>query len=189
VIITMPHASSHRRRDGSALPFEFRSAPPPGAVRAARQRSRPGGRAAARRLGPAATSLALALCLLAAPALAASPSVATTGAAPEMSLRSCVHGSPPLKVAVTAEKAQLDGGDRQRFQTAAEARYPLYQRGGLQAAQVLMLRRGGQWQYVTLGQDGRSGGPCVTAVFAADRFAFTPAWLAKYQPRAGEADD
>jgi hypothetical protein len=106
-----------------------------------------------------------------------------------MSLRSCVHGSPPLKVPITADKAQLDAGDRQRFQAAAEARYPLYQRGGLQPAQVLLLRRAGQWLYVTQGQDGRSGGPCVTAVFAADRFDFTPAWLAKYQPRPGETDD
>jgi hypothetical protein len=187
-VITMPHASSHRRKDGSALPFEFRAAAPPAALRAARRRRRPGGRAAASLLGPAAMSLALALALLATPAVAASPTAAT-GALPEMSLRSCVRGSPPLTLAVTVEKAQLDGGDRQRFQAAAQARYPLYQRGGLQATQVLLLRRAGQWQYVTLGQDGRSGALCVTAVFAADRFAFTPAWLAKYQPRAGEPDD
>jgi hypothetical protein len=135
-----------------------------------------------------ALSLGLAQALLAAPAPAAGPAVAT-GTVPEMSLRSCVHGSPPLKVPVTAERARLDAGDRQRFQAAAEARYPLYQRGGLQPAQVLMLRRAGQWLYVTQGQDGRSGGPCVTAVFAAERFDFTPAWLAKYQPRAGESDD
>jgi hypothetical protein len=160
------------------------------------QRCRPGGLDAARLLDAAATGLALALALclglahalLAPPALAAGPAAAP-GAVPDMSLRSCVPGSPPLKVPITAEKAQLDAGDRQRFQAAAEACYPLYQRGGLQAAQVLLLRRSGQWLYVTQGQDGRSGGPCVTAVFAADRFDFTPAWLAKYQPRPGESDD
>lgn len=123
----------------------------------------------------------------------ASPRPAPPGPAaspgPEMSLRSCVDGSPPLRLAASAAQARLDAGDRQRFQSAAEARYPLYQRGGLQPAQVLMLRRGSQWLYVTLGQDGRSGGPCVTAVFAAERFAFTPSWLAKYQPRAAERDD
>ncbi|MEY4751556.1 MAG: hypothetical protein RIQ60_3770 [Pseudomonadota bacterium] len=132
--------------------------------------------------------LLLTLTLPALPSFAAGPP-GTAGGVREMSLRSCVLGSPPLKAAVTAERAQLDAGDRQRFQAAAEARYPLYQRGGLQPHQVLMLRRAGQWQYVTLGQDGRSGGPCVTAVFAAERFAFTPAWLDKYQPRAGEPDD
>ena len=44
-------------------------------------------------------------------------------------------------------------------------------RGGFVPAQVLMLRRGGHWQYVTLWQAGR-GGLCVSAVFAADRFDF-----------------
>lgn len=190
----MSHASSHRRRDGSALHLQARSAPPLGVMRAVQQRCRPGGLGPVRLLDPAAKSLALAvglglpLALLASPTLAAGPAAAT-GAVPEMSLRSCVRGSPSLKVPITAEKAQLDAGDRQRFQAAAEARYPLYQRGGLQPAQVLLLRRSGQWLYVTQGQDGRSGGPCVTAVFAADRFDFTPAWLAKYRPRPGETDD
>jgi hypothetical protein len=53
---------------------------------------------------------------------------------------------------------------------------------------VLMLRRGGQWQYMTLWNAGR-GRLCVAAVFAAERFDFTPAWLAKYRPQAGSADD
>jgi hypothetical protein len=29
----------------------------------------------------------------------------------------------------------------------------------------------------------------VTAVFAAERFDFTPAWFGKYQPRPFETDD
>jgi hypothetical protein len=195
-ITTMSHFSSHRRRDRSTQRFQALSAAPLGVMRAV-QRCRPGGLDAVRLLDAAATSLlALALglglglahALLAPPALAAGPAVAT-GAGPEISLRSCVHGSPPLKVPISAEKAQLDAGDRLRFQAAAEARYPLYQRGGLQPAQVLLIRRTGQWLYVTQGQDSRSGGPCVTAVFAADRFDFTPAWLAKYRPRPGETDD
>jgi hypothetical protein len=108
--------------------------------------------------------------------------------APELELPSCVQGSPPLRMAASAERATLDGADRHRFQAAAEARYPLYQRGGVQPAQVLMLRRGGQWQYMTLWNAGR-GRLCVSAVFAAERFDFTPAWLAKYRPQAGPADD
>lgn len=189
----MSHATSHHRRDGLALHLQARPAPPLGVMRAV-QRCRPGELESVRLLDPAATSLApalalgLALALLASPALAAGPAGAA-GSLPEMSMRSCVRGSPPLKVPITTDKAQLDAGDRQRFQAAAEARYPLYQRGGLQPAQVLLIRRTGQWLYVTQGQDGRSGAPCVTAVFAADRFDFTPAWLAKYQPRPGETDD
>ena len=108
--------------------------------------------------------------------------------AAEMSLRSCVAGSPALKLPVSAERATLDAADRQRFDAAAQARYPLYQRGGFRPYQVLLLRRGGQWQYVTLWHDGRPE-PCFAAVFAADRFDFTPGWLAKYQPKAADADD
>jgi hypothetical protein len=127
-----------------------------------------------------------ALLLLALPVQAATAPPGPDGR--EMQLRSCVAGSPPLRMAVSAERAALDARDRLRFQDAAQARYPLYQRGGLSPTQVLMLRRGGQWQYVTLREDGR-GGPCFTAVFAAERFDFTAGWLAKYKPRAGEADD
>jgi hypothetical protein len=54
--------------------------------------------------------------------------------------------------------------------------------------QVLLLRRGSQWQYVTLWNDGRSG-PCFAAVFAADRFDFTAEWIAKYQPQAQTPGD
>lgn len=173
----MPHAF-HERRERSALPIFLTIAVPSLALCLALSLGPGNARAAGKgHLGA----------IGAAGAATAAGTGGTAGA--EMSLRSCVDGSPPIKVAVTAEQARLDAGDRQRFQSAAEARYPLYQRGGLQPAQVLMLRRGNQWQYVTLGQDGRSGGPCVTAVFAAERFAFTPAWLAKYQPRAGERDD
>jgi hypothetical protein len=106
----------------------------------------------------------------------------------ELEMPSCVSGSPPLRVATTAERAVLDGADRSRFHAAAVARYPLYQRGGFVPAQVLMVRRSGQWQYVTLWPHGAKG-LCVSAVFAADRFDFTPGWLAKYEPRAGDADD
>ena len=106
----------------------------------------------------------------------------------EMELRSCVSGSPALRVPASAERATLDAADGERFDAAAQARYPLYQRGGLSPSQVLMLRRGTQWLYVTLWRDGRSS-PCFSAVFAADRFDFTPGWLAKYQPRAHEPTD
>ena len=108
--------------------------------------------------------------------------------ATEMSLRSCVDGSPALKVPVPAERATLDATDRQRFDAAAQARYPLYQRGGFRPWQVLLLRRGGQWQYVTLWHDGRPE-PCFAAVFAADRFDFTAEWLAKYRPRPQDPTD
>src|SRR5690606_29922962 len=47
--------------------------------------------------------------------------------AAQMSLRSCVAGSPPLQVPATAEQATLDAADRQHFDAAAQARYPLYQ--------------------------------------------------------------
>jgi hypothetical protein len=106
----------------------------------------------------------------------------------EMELRSCVSGSPALRVNASAERATLDAVDRQRFEAAAQARYPLYQRGGVRPWQVLLLRRGGKWQYVTLWQDGRAA-PCFAAVFAAERFDFTPEWLAKYQPRPQEPTD
>jgi hypothetical protein len=106
----------------------------------------------------------------------------------ELEMPSCVSGSPSLRMAATAERAVLDRGDRNRFHSAAQARYPLYQRGGFVPTQVLMVRRGGHWQYVTLWPQGPNG-LCVSAVFAADRFDFTPGWLAKYEPRAGESDD
>lgn len=106
----------------------------------------------------------------------------------ELEMPSCVSGSPPLRMAATAERAVLDGADRQRFDAAAQARYPLYQRGGFVPAQVLMVRRGGQWQYVTLWPHGPKG-LCVSAVFAADRFDFTAGWLAKYEPQASDGDD
>jgi len=105
-----------------------------------------------------------------------------------MSLRSCVAGSPALQVPATAEQATLDATDRLRFDTAAQARYPLYQRGGLRPAQVLLLRRGGQWLYVTLWHDGRAE-PCFAAVFAADRFDFTGDWIARYKPRPHDPTD
>lgn len=119
--------------------------------------------------------LLLAVTLAAATATRAQPQ-------PEMTLRSCVEGSPGLRVPVATERATLDAADRRRFEAAAQARYPLYQRGGVTPWQVLLLRRGGRWQYVTLWNDGRSG-PCFAAVFAADRFEFTDEWIAKYQPR------
>ncbi|MBL8349655.1 MAG: hypothetical protein JNL87_05030 [Burkholderiaceae bacterium] len=106
----------------------------------------------------------------------------------EMTLPSCVEGSPPLRVSVAAERAVLDRGDRQRFEDAALARYPLYQRGGWAPAQVLLVRRGPHWLYVTLSEAGHAGA-CFTAVFAADRFDFTAAWLAKYRPRATPPED
>ena len=106
----------------------------------------------------------------------------------DMELRSCVGGSPALRVPASAERATLDAADGQRFDAAAQARYPLYQRGGFAPYRVLMLRRGGQWLYVTLWLDGRAS-PCFSAVFSADRFDFTPGWLAKYQPRAHEPTD
>lgn len=102
-------------------------------------------------------------------------------------LSSCVSGSPPLRVARGTERAVLDATDRRRFQAAATARYPLYQRSAVMPAQVLMLRRGGQWQYVTLWAGGPSG-LCFSAVFAAERFDFTADWIARYQPRAAEDD-
>lgn len=120
-------------------------------------------------------------CLLLAVTLAAA---AATQAQPlhEMALRSCVDGSPAMRVPVSTPRATLDTADLQRFEAAAQARYPLYQRSGVAPWQVLLLRRGGQWQYVTLWNDGRTG-PCFAAVFAADRFEFTAEWIARYQPR------
>lgn len=105
----------------------------------------------------------------------------------EMELPSCVSGSPPLRVSSAAERAALDAADRHRFEQAAQARYPLYRRSGLVPAHVLMLRRGGGWQYVTLWRAG--SGLCFSAVFAAERFDFTPAWLDKYRPRAADPAD
>lgn len=107
---------------------------------------------------------------------------------PDMALRSCVDGSPAMRVPVSTPRATLDATDRQRFEAAAQARYPLYQRGGVTPWQVLLLRRGGRWQYVTLWNDGRTG-PCFAAVFAAERFDFTAEWIAKYRPQAQAPDD
>lgn len=117
--------------------------------------------------------------------LAAAPSGARP---PALELPSCVAGSPPLRVPGGTARAVLDAADRQHFDTAAQARYPLYRRGGGVPAQVVLLWRDGQWQYLTLWADGANG-LCLAAAFAADRFDFTPAWLAKYRPRAGDADD
>lgn len=126
-------------------------------------------------------------CVVVIVGLAASVAVRAQ-AIPELELPSCVAGSPALSLSTAAERALLDAADRQRFEQAAQARYPLYQRGGFVPAQVLMLRRAGGWQYVTVLRGG-STGLCFSAVFAAERFDFTPAWLAKYRPRAAAADD
>ena len=115
-------------------------------------------------------------------------SVALAQPAAELELLSCVAGSQALRVSSAAEQTRLDAADRQRFHEAAQARYALYQRGGMVPSQVLMLRRGRHWQYVTLWQRGASG-LCFTAVFAADRFDFTADWIAKYKPRAIQRDD
>jgi hypothetical protein len=107
----------------------------------------------------------------------------------ELELPSCVSGSPPLRLSAAEERAVLDTADRKRFDAAAQARFPLYRRGGLVPTQVLMLRRrGGRWQYVTLWRGGPAG-LCFSAVFAAERFDFTADWIAKYQPRAAEPAD
>lgn len=119
----------------------------------------------------------------------AAPAAAQPGAEPDdLQLPSCVSGSPPLRVSRGVERAVLDTADRQQFQRAAQARYPLYQRSGLVPAQVLLMRRGGQWQYVTLWAEGASG-LCFSAVFAAERFDFTQRWIARYRPQSGAADD
>jgi len=115
-------------------------------------------------------------------------SVAPAQPSAELELPSCVAGSPPLRVSSDAEQARLHAADRKHFHEAAQARYALYQRGGLVPSQVLMLRRGRHWQYVTLEQRGAFG-LCFTAVFAADRFDFTAEWIAKYKPRAAQVDD
>jgi hypothetical protein len=106
----------------------------------------------------------------------------------ELELPSCVAGSPPLRVAASAPQARLDAADRQHFHEAAQARYALYQRGGGVPARVLLLRRGSNWQYVTLWPRGASG-LCVAAVFAAERFDFTANWIARYKPGPVEPDD
>lgn len=99
----------------------------------------------------------------------------------EIEFASCVRGSAPLRVPAATARATLDDADRVRFHDAAQARYPLYQRGGFAPAQVLMLQRDGRWIYVTVAK-GWQARPCFTAVFAAERFDFTPSWLDKYRP-------
>ncbi len=121
-------------------------------------------------------------------AVLACASVARAQPVAELELPSCVAGSPPLKVSSSAQQAWLRAADRQRFHAAAQARYALYQRGGLVPSQVLLMNRGRHWQYVTLGPRGAAG-LCFTAVFAADRFDFTAEWIARYQPRAALPDD
>lgn len=119
---------------------------------------------------------------------AAAVASATSQPVADMELRSCVGGSPALRVPASTERSTLDAADRQRFDTAAQSRFPLYQRGGFRPWQVLLLRRGGQWLYVTLWHDGHDGS-CFSAVFSADRFEFTPEWIQKYRPRSHEAAD
>lgn len=126
-------------------------------------------------------------CVVLIAALAMS-AAARAQAMPELELPSCVAGSPALSLSSAGERVQLEAADRQRFEQAAQARYPLYRRGGFPPVQVLLLRRAGGWQYVTLMRGGPTG-LCFSAVFAAERFDFTPAWLAKYRPRAAAADD
>lgn len=125
-------------------------------------------------------------CLAAAFALPAAACAAQ--ATPEIEFASCVTGSPPMRVPADAARAPLDGADRARFHDAAQARYPLYQRGGFAPSQVLLLQRGQRWVYVTV-QQGWRRQPCFAAVFAAERFDFTSGWLQKYRPRAPEAED
>lgn len=115
-------------------------------------------------------------------------SLPSGAAPPDLELPSCVAGSPPLRVPATTARAVLDAADSRLFDTAAQSRYPLYRRGGGVPAQVVLLHRGGQWQYLTLWADGANG-LCLAAAFAADRFDFTPAWLARYRPRPGDTDD
>jgi hypothetical protein len=84
--------------------------------------------------------------------------------------------------------ATLDPQDRTTFQARAQQLYPLYQQGGTQPSDVLLLRRNGHWLYVTLAAPNRHQ-RCFTAVFAADRFEFTAPWLRRYQPQGRLADD
>jgi hypothetical protein len=121
-------------------------------------------------------------------ALAWAASVSAQPAAGDGEIASCVQGSPPMSVPAVAERAALDAGDRRRFHDAAAGRYPLYQRSGLVPTHVLLLRRGGRWQYVTLWPRAQ-GGLCFTAVFAAERFDFTQDWVRKYTPRPADPSD
>lgn len=107
---------------------------------------------------------------------------------PQLVLPSCVAGSPPLRMPSQTPRARLDAADQGRFLQAAEARYPLYRRGGGVASQVVLLQRDGHWQYAVLWPGGPTG-QCLAATFAGDRFDFTSAWLAKYRPQAGATDD
>lgn len=125
---------------------------------------------------------------LAAATLGATLAVPVRASEPEMALRSCVPGSPPLVVPARSARAALDDADRAHFHGAAATRYPLYQRGGFVPPAVLLLQRNNQWQYVTLWHDGGAA-PCFTAVFAAERFDFTERWLAKYRPREADLAD
>ena len=123
-------------------------------------------------------------------ALSACVAAASTGrvAAVEMAMPSCVEGSPPLRAAVDSARAMLGADDGETFQAAAQARYPMYRRGGWMAESVMLIRRQGRWQYVTLSRTG-TGKACFTAVFDAERFDFTMDWIARYRPRAGVPAD
>ncbi len=109
-------------------------------------------------------------------------------AASDIEWPSCVEGSPPLRVSARAPKALLNPADRARFEQAARSRYPLYDLGRRPVAQVVLVQRGRGWQYLSLWSGGPTG-LCLAAAFAAERFDFTPAWLAKYQPQADESLD
>lgn len=113
---------------------------------------------------------------------------AALAATPAIELPSCVAGSPPLRLPASAARAPLDAADLAHFQQAAEARYPLYRRGGGAPAQVVLLQRQGHWQYAVLWPRG-PGGMCLAAMFAGERFAFTRDWVARYRPHEGDPAD
>lgn len=112
-------------------------------------------------------------------------------------IASCIEGSPPLRLAAGDRHALLDSEDREAFEAAALTRFPVLDRDGFAAVQILLWGKGdGSWMYVALqpaaavadadaagayaGATGREPPPCFTAVFVGGAFEFTPELVRKY---------
>jgi len=96
-------------------------------------------------------------------------------------IANCVSEDTVLRPG-TSDSATLSAGDRDRVSDEMMRRYPMLERDGFAAPQIVLWHpAGGDWLYVTLIPSTEApGGVCFTATFAAEEFDVTGAMRAKY---------
>jgi hypothetical protein len=119
--------------------------------------------------------------LLTAAALLLAASAARADLPGPAPIANCVSDDAVLRPGA-GDSAVLSAGDRDRVSDEMMRRYPMLERDGFAAPQIVLWHPAdGDWLYVTLIPSPEApGGVCFTATFAAAEFEVTGAMVAKY---------